>query len=105
MKIPTLALVALVAMSAAGCDGLGRQSTRVALAECRMNAARVYPRWDSGDPALETGAADFAYFCMQAKGFVFDGLGTKQCPYKAGVIAQVAFECYRRPSFAESMDP
>lgn len=79
----------------AGCGD--HQTKRQALAECRMNAARIYPHWSTDD---QTPAADFAYFCMEAKGYVLT-VKPPDCPFTSGVEVQTEARCYRRPQFWE----
>ena len=68
----------------------------VDLAQCRLEAARVYPRWSSDE--YMTPAADFTYFCMQAKGYKISRLGTNtECPSNQGVVIQTTAGCYIKP--------
>jgi hypothetical protein len=80
----------------AGCGG---QSKREAIAECHMEAAKVYERQtEVNDPVR---AADFVYFCMQSKGYLIPEPYPKGCSYADGVQAQTSAECYRRAHFWE----
>ena len=86
------ALLAIgAALLLAGCG----DNKRLAVAECRMNAVKVYPDW-SLDSARETRAADFTYFCMQSKGYVMVGV-SPECPLMQGITTQVSATCYRKP--------
>lgn len=78
---------AVLALSGCGPD------TNADLAQCRMEAARVYPRWSSDE--YLTPAADFAYFCMQARGYKIQR-DNPRCLSTDGTVIQTTAECYSR---------
>ena len=56
-----LAISLLLALGACG------QNTRQDLAECRVEAIKVYPNWKTGG---KDDLGDFTYLCMKSKGYI-----------------------------------
>jgi hypothetical protein len=81
-------LAFLLALGACG------QNKRQDLAECRMEALKVYPNWKSDNLAGAVDMGDFTFLCMKKKGYA-DSL---TCPSNPGNgwISETDEQCYRK---------
>jgi hypothetical protein len=87
------AWVLVVALALTAC---GKPTKQADLASCELKAMEVYPHQKGNDGAWEA-AADYAFLCMEAKGYVRLTSQSPDCLGSEAFVQEVSPGCYRKP--------